>query len=172
VEVESTLDDLHGCTREEPGRCGEGSKALRPSRWVSPPITNVITITEILIIFGRNGRSLSPECATSGPNRSAQLGIERLNGIRGVQNPPDLAGKGMERHDFGPSPAPALADGGVFLAPAAVLEGSRCGFADVSTDRPINLGFPPGSGGFAKEPRTLGGGDGRQTYPAAVHAGV
>jgi hypothetical protein len=33
------------------------------------------------------------------------------------------------------------------------------------------LGFPPRSGGFAKEPRTLGG-DGRQTYPAAVHAGV
>ena len=34
------------------------------------------------------------------------------------------------------------------------------------------MGFPLGSGGFAKEPRTLGGGDGRQTYPAAVHAGV
>jgi hypothetical protein len=30
---------------------------------------------------------------TSGPNRPAQLGIERLNGIRGTQNPQTLPGK-------------------------------------------------------------------------------
>jgi hypothetical protein len=36
---------------------------------------------------------------TPGPNRSAQLGIERLNSIGGVQNPPDITGKRIERDD-------------------------------------------------------------------------
>jgi hypothetical protein len=64
------LGDFHGCMRQEPSRCGAGSKALRPSRRISPPVANVIMITGILITFGRNGRSLPPECATPGPNRS------------------------------------------------------------------------------------------------------
>jgi hypothetical protein len=32
----------------------------------------------------------------SGPDGSAQLGIEGLNGIRGVQNPPDIGGESVK----------------------------------------------------------------------------
>src|SRR5215472_2091904 len=55
------------------------------------------------------------------------------------KNPAHLAGEGIERNDLGPGAAPALADGRVFLAPGALLEGSQCGFAGVGVDRPINL---------------------------------
>ena len=76
---------------------------------------------------------------TSGPNRSAQLGIERLNRVRRIQNPPDITRKSIERDDLGPGPAPTLADGRIFLAPAAILKGRQCGFAGGGVDRAINL---------------------------------
>src|SRR6201987_4248153 len=89
---------------------------------------------------------------TSGPNRSAQLGIERLNRIRRVQNPPDITGKRIERDDLGPGPAPTLADGRVFLAPAAILKGRQGGFAGGGVDRAINL-LERRSDGLAVFPR-------------------
>ena len=60
---------------------------------------------------------------TPGADRPAQLGIERLNGVRRVYDPPDFAGKRVEWNNLGPGPAPALANSRVFLAPIAILKG-------------------------------------------------
>src|SRR3954451_3507554 len=60
----------------------------------------------------------------SRPYRPAQRGVQRLNGVRGVQNPTDVTGKGIERDDLSPGAPPALADCRVFPAPEAVFEGS------------------------------------------------
>jgi hypothetical protein len=51
-----------------------------------------------------------------GSDRPPEFGIQSLDGIGGVQNPPHLAGEDIERDDFSPGPAPALANGRVFLA--------------------------------------------------------
>ena len=74
-----------------------------------------------------------------GPDRPAQLGIERLDGVRRIQNPPDVAGKGIERDDFAPGAPPALADRRVFLAPGALLEGGERGFAGGGVDGPVDV---------------------------------
>jgi hypothetical protein len=76
---------------------------------------------------------------TPGANRPAQLGIERFNSIGRVQNPPDIGGKRIKRDNFAPGPAPALADGRVFLAPRPVLEGGQCGLAGIGIDGPVNV---------------------------------
>ena len=52
-----------------------------------------------------------------GPDRPAELGIQRLDGVCRVQNPSDIAGKGIERDDLSPGAPPALADCRVFAAP-------------------------------------------------------
>src|SRR5208282_450838 len=39
---------------------------------------------------------------SSGPDRPSELGIQRLDGVRGVQNPPDIAGESIERGDLAP----------------------------------------------------------------------
>src|SRR5206468_11715796 len=73
-----------------------------------------------------------------GPDRSPELGIQRFDGIRRVQNPPDIAGKGVERDDLAPGAPPALADGRVFLAPEALLEGGERGLAGIGVDGSVN----------------------------------
>jgi hypothetical protein len=61
--------------------------------------------------------------------QSYQIAPERLvDLIRGVQNPPDIAGESIERDDFSPGAPPALADCRVFLPPEALLEGAERGF--------------------------------------------
>src|SRR3954465_12010771 len=74
-----------------------------------------------------------------GPDRPAQLGIERLDGIGGVQNSSDLSGKSIKRDDLGPGAPPALANGRVFLAPGALLEGSERGLAGFGVNRPVDV---------------------------------
>ena len=73
-----------------------------------------------------------------GPDRPPQFGIQSLDRIRGVQNPPDIDGESVERDDFGPGASPALADRRIFLAPVALFEGGQRVFAGVSIDRAIN----------------------------------
>jgi hypothetical protein len=68
----------------------------------------------------------------SGPDRSAQFGVQRVDGIRRVQNPPHIAGEGIERGDLAPGTSPALADRRVLPAPGAILEGSERSFAGVA----------------------------------------
>ena len=44
----------------------------------------------------------------AGANRMPQLGVERLDGVGGVEPPPDLDRKGIERHHLAPGASPAL----------------------------------------------------------------
>jgi hypothetical protein len=70
---------------------------------------------------------------------SASMALPRwhcLDGIGGVQNPPHLAGKGMERDDFGPGAPPAPADSRVFATPGALFEGVERGFG---VECPVNV---------------------------------
>ena len=60
---------------------------------------------------------------TPGPNRSSQLRIQRLYGVRGVYDPADGLGECEERDDVFPIPPPALRNRRVFLAPFALLKG-------------------------------------------------
>src|SRR5204863_2826455 len=71
------------------------------------------------------GRSLVAGKMASGPNGAAQLGIERLDSICGVENPPHIAGEGVERDNLAPGAPPALPDGRIFLTPEALLEGAE-----------------------------------------------
>src|SRR5512137_2968946 len=72
------------------------------------------------------------------PDGPAQLGVERLDSVCGVENAADVTGEGVERYDLAPGAPPALADGRVFLAPEAVLEGAERGFAGLGIDGPVN----------------------------------
>ena len=70
---------------------------------------------------------------------AAQLGVERLYGIRRVKNAPDLVGKGVERDDLAPCPAPALCDRRIAPSPEAVLEGGESRFSGFSIDGSIDV---------------------------------
>jgi len=76
---------------------------------------------------------------SSGSDGPTELGIQRFDGICGVDDPADLIGEGVEWNDLAPGPPPALADGRVFAAPVALLEGGERGFADDSVDGPIDV---------------------------------
>ena len=73
-----------------------------------------------------------------GPDRSTQLGIERLYGVCRVQDPPHIAREGVERDDLAPGAPPALADGRIFLAPEALLKGAERGFAGGGIDGSVD----------------------------------
>src|SRR5579864_3136852 len=84
------------------------------------------------------GRGLVAGEMAPGPDRPAQLGIERLDGVCRIQNPADITGEGIERDDLRPGPPPALTDGRVFLSPKALLEGAERGFPGLGIDGPVN----------------------------------
>src|SRR5262245_40589934 len=80
---------------------------------------------------------------SSGPNGAAQLGVQRLDRVGGVDDPPNAFGKSEERdHEF-PVAAPALYDGRILAAPRALregLEGSLAGGGiGCAIDRPQRL---------------------------------
>ena len=57
-----------------------------------------------------------------GPDSPAELGVEGLNRVGGVDDPADLVREGEEGDHFAPGTSPALADGGIALAPGPSLE--------------------------------------------------
>jgi hypothetical protein len=59
---------------------------------------------------------------TAGPHGPAELGVQRLDGIRGVEDAADVARESIERDDFRSGATPTLRDGGIFLAPRPCLE--------------------------------------------------
>ena len=69
---------------------------------------------------GLVGREVAP-----GAHGPAQRGVQGLDGVRGVQDSPDLARERVERDDFAPGPSPTLSDGRVLPAPFARLEGRQ-----------------------------------------------
>src|SRR3954447_7794116 len=71
--------------------------------------------------------------------RPPELGVERLDGVRGVEQPPHLGREGVERHHLAPGPAPARADGGILTAPGPLLEGGGRGLAGGGVDGAIEV---------------------------------
>ena len=70
--------------------------------------------------------------------QDSELGIESLDGIGGVDDPADLFREAEERDDLAPRPAPALADGGVALAPFAGFEGGERLLGSLGIDVAVN----------------------------------
>ena len=55
--------------------------------------------------------------------RGVQLGVQGLDGIGSVDDPPDFVGGSEKPYDLRPCPAPTLADGRIALPPEARFEG-------------------------------------------------
>ena len=68
----------------------------------------------------------------------AQLGIQSFYGVRCINDPTNVARKAEKRDDFLPYPAPALADGGVFLAPWTGLEIGESGLGGPGINGPVD----------------------------------
>src|SRR3546814_14120736 len=85
------------------------------------------------------------------PNGTAELGIDGFDRMGCIDDPPDLVGKGKKRDDFGPCPAPALADGGISLSPEARFEGRKSFLSGRGIDGRVD-GFQGGSNRLALFP--------------------
>src|SRR6476469_3407171 len=79
----------------------------------------------------------------SGPNSAAQLGVQRLDGICGVDDPPHAFWEGEERNHELPVAAPALCNGRILYAPWTLREGLErslpSGGIGCAIDRPQRL---------------------------------
>src|ERR1700730_1133640 len=71
----------------------------------------------------------------SGSDGPAQLGVQRLDGVRCVDNFADAFGEREERNDKVPVAAPALRDRRILLAPRTLYEGIEGGLADLGIGR-------------------------------------
>src|SRR5208283_1912853 len=69
---------------------------------------------------GLVGREVPP-----GADCAAEFGVQRLNGIRCVEDAADLGWEGIEGYHLAPGTPPTLADGRVFAAPLPYLEGRQ-----------------------------------------------
>jgi hypothetical protein len=72
--------------------------------------------------FKTRKRSREVASCAHGP---AQLGVQRLHGIRGVEDAADVGREGLERHDLAPGAPPALGDRRIAAAPMPLLEGAE-----------------------------------------------
>src|ERR1700722_1739563 len=75
---------------------------------------------------------------TSGSDGPAQLGVQRLDGVRCVDNFAHAFGEREERNDKIPVAAPALRDRRILLAPRTLCEGIEGGLADLGVGRAID----------------------------------
>src|ERR1700691_1770000 len=75
---------------------------------------------------------------SSGSDGPAQLGVQRLDGVRGVDDFANAFGKREERNDQVPVAAPALRDRRVLLTPRTLLGGVVNGLADFGVGRAID----------------------------------
>src|SRR3954471_13862051 len=73
------------------------------------------------------------------PHRSAQLGVQRLYSVRGVDDPTYLSGEGVEGDHLRPVPAPDLGNDGILAAPRALVEGLQCGLPQLGGAGPVDL---------------------------------
>src|SRR5579859_5708730 len=74
----------------------------------------------------------------SGSDGSAQLRVQRLDGVRCVDNFADTFGEREERNDKVPVAAPALRDRRILLAPRTLCEGIEGGLADLGIGRALD----------------------------------
>src|SRR3954454_21289610 len=117
---------------EEDGELGLGHRPL--ARRHPPLLLGAVQDQEQQLHRRLVGRKVAP-----GPHRPAKLGVERLDRVRRVQQPPDVAGEGVERHHLSPGAAPALADGRVLAAPGTLLEGGERRLAGSGVDRAVDV---------------------------------
>ena len=75
---------------------------------------------------------------TSGSDGPAQLGVQRLDSVRGVDDFANAFGKREEWNDQVPVAAPALRDRRILLAPRTLCEGVEGGLADLGVGRAID----------------------------------
>src|SRR5450432_1752592 len=75
---------------------------------------------------------------TSGSDGPAQLGVQPLDSVRGVDDFANAFGKREERNDQVPVAAPALRDRRILLAPRTLCEGVESGLADLGVGRAID----------------------------------
>src|SRR4051794_13763981 len=117
---------------EEDGELGLGH---RPRAGSHPPLLlGPVQDQEQELQGGLVGREVAPRA-----NRPPELGVERLDGIRGVEQAPDLVGKGVERHHLAPGPAPGLADRWILPAPGPLFEGGERGLAGGGVDGAVDV---------------------------------
>ncbi len=75
----------------------------------------------------------------SGPDGPAQLGVQGLDGIRGINDPTDVIRKSEERDHGLPVPAPGHGDRRIFLAPIALGKGLQGGSARIGVSGFVDL---------------------------------
>ena len=75
----------------------------------------------------------------AGADSPAKLGVQCFDSVRRVDDFANFLGEGEERDDLGPGPAPALADGFVFLTPFTLLERRQGLLGSPGIARPIDL---------------------------------
>ena len=73
-----------------------------------------------------------------GSDRPAQLGVQRLDGVGGINDPPDRLGEGKERNHEIPVAARAQSNSRVFFAPRTGFELIQRSLARPCIDRPVN----------------------------------
>ncbi len=116
------------------------SGATPVARYTTPEIVDRAGVSETPSMAGRLQRhGYAMAQVKRSPNSTAQLGVQRLDGIGGVEQPPDLQGKGIERHHLAPGAAPALADGGISAAPGAGLERRQGRLRRSGVNRPVDV---------------------------------
>jgi hypothetical protein len=74
---------------------------------------------------------------SSGPNGAAQLGVQRLDGIRSVDDPPHAFREGEEGDNAFPVAALALRDRRILYAPRTLRKGLERGIAGIRIGRAI-----------------------------------
>src|SRR5438128_2988266 len=75
---------------------------------------------------------------SSGPDGPAQLRVQRLNGVRGVDDPPQAFWEREEWNDQVPIAAPALRNCRILSAPRALREGVEGSLAGGNIGRAID----------------------------------
>src|SRR5690242_19006701 len=75
---------------------------------------------------------------TYGSDGPAQLGVQRFDGVRCVDNFADAFGEREERNDKVPVAAPALRDRRILFAPRTLCEGMEGSLADLGIGRAID----------------------------------
>lgn len=84
------------------------------------------------------GRAIAGEVAP-GPDSPPELRVQRLDRVCGVDDPADFVRERKERDDLAPGTPPALADGGIALAPWAGLERRQRLFGSIGIDGAVDV---------------------------------
>ena len=68
----------------------------------------------------------------------AELRVQGLDGVGGVEDATHVRMQGVERHDLVPGAPPALADGRIVAIPGSFLEGGERSLARTGVERSVD----------------------------------